>query len=87
VEVREVKPLNTFYNSVNGFTSKQPSEWYNDGKPSLSSLMKFTGEIIHTLEGDHIAICERDLIIRGVNGELYPIKKDIFEKTYEWVEE
>ena len=24
-----------------------------------------------------------DYIIRGVNGELYPCKSDIFEKTYE----
>lgn len=27
-----------------------------------------------------------DWIIRGVNGELYPCKPDIFEKTYESVE-
>jgi hypothetical protein len=37
---------------------------------------------IKTLEGDHHAsVC--DYIIRGVNGELYPCKPDIFEKTYE----
>lgn len=28
-----------------------------------------------------------DWIIRGVNGEFYPCKSDIFEKTYELVEE
>ncbi len=28
-----------------------------------------------------------DYIIRGVNGEYYPCKPDIFEKTYEKVEE
>lgn len=27
-----------------------------------------------------------DYIIRGVNGEIYPCKPDIFEKTYELVE-
>ena len=27
-----------------------------------------------------------DYIIRGVNGEIYPCKADIFEKTYEVVE-
>lgn len=27
-----------------------------------------------------------DYIIRGVNGELYPCKADIFKKTYEVVE-
>lgn len=30
---------------------------------------------------------KEDYLIKGVNGELYPCKKDIFEKTYEKVEE
>lgn len=38
--------------------------------------------IIHTLEGDMIAEVG-DYIIKGVNGEFYPCKPDIFEKTYE----
>ena len=42
--------------------------------------------IIHTLEGDHKANIG-DWIIRGVKGELYPCKPDIFEQTYEEVEE
>ena len=37
---------------------------------------------IHTLEGDMIAKLG-DWVIRGVNGEFYPVKNDIFEKTYE----
>lgn len=37
---------------------------------------------IKTLEGTMIANAG-DYIIRGVNGELYPCKPDIFEKTYE----
>lgn len=40
---------------------------------------------IKTLEGTMIA-SEGDYIIQGVNGELYPCKPDIFEKTYETVE-
>jgi hypothetical protein len=28
-----------------------------------------------------------DYIIRGVNGEIYPCKPDVFEKTYEKVGE
>ena len=39
---------------------------------------------IHTLEGD-MAVCVGDYIIKGVNGEYYPCKPDIFEKTYEKV--
>lgn len=40
--------------------------------------------IIVTLEGDMRAD-ERDWIIRGVQGEFYPCKPDIFEQTYEAV--
>lgn len=37
--------------------------------------------VIHTLEGDMEAN-PGDFIIKGVNGEFYPCKPDIFEKTY-----
>lgn len=40
---------------------------------------------VSTLEGDHKAM-EGDFIIKGVKGEFYPCKPDIFEKTYEdWI--
>ncbi len=42
--------------------------------------------IIHTLEGDMKA-SPGDYIITGVNGEQYPCKPDIFEKTYEKLKE
>ena len=38
--------------------------------------------VIHTLEGDMEASIN-DYIIKGVNGEFYPCKPDIFDKTYE----
>ena len=41
---------------------------------------------IPTLEGE-MAASVGDFIIRGVNGEFYPCKPDIFEKTYESVED
>ena len=40
--------------------------------------------MILTLEGQHIA-SNLDWIIKGVNGELYPCKPDIFDKTYDVV--
>ena len=40
--------------------------------------------IIETLEGDHLAK-EGDWIIKGVNGEFYPCKPDIFDKTYDLI--
>ncbi len=42
--------------------------------------------LIETLEGVMKAN-QRDFIIKGVSGEIYPCKPDIFEKTYEKVEE
>ena len=39
---------------------------------------------IGTLEGN-LAVSWGDWIIRGVNGEIYPCKPDIFEQTYEAV--
>ena len=40
---------------------------------------------IPTLEGDMKA-SKGDYIIKGINGEFYPCKPDIFEKTYDVVE-
>lgn len=42
------------------------------------------GLIIPTLEGDMIANTG-DWIIKGIKGEFYPCKSDIFEQTYELV--
>ncbi len=48
---------------------------------------KFKGiPFITTLEGRHF-ISKGDYIITGVRGERYPCKPDIFEKTYESVNE
>ena len=51
-----------------------------DGKHSNTLGLK-----INTLEGVMLAR-QNDYIIKGVNGEFYPCKPDIFEKTYEPVE-
>jgi hypothetical protein len=40
--------------------------------------------IIETLEGNHKAM-PNDYIIKGIKGEFYPCKPDIFEATYEKV--
>jgi hypothetical protein len=41
---------------------------------------------IFTLEGSLMASIG-DFIIRGINGEYYPCKPDIFDKTYEPIDE
>jgi len=38
--------------------------------------------LIPTLEGT-MKMGREDMLITGVNGEIYPCKRDIFEKTYE----
>lgn len=42
--------------------------------------------IIDTLEGKHL-VSPGDYIIKGIQGEFYPCKPDIFEQTYEPVKE
>jgi hypothetical protein len=67
------------------FTGKHPdwSKWfdsfeqYQDHVNNDSKIFK-----IITLEGTMNAL-PGDYIIRGVNGEHYPCKPDIFEKTYD----
>lgn len=41
--------------------------------------------IITTLEG-HVKVSPGDYVIRGIKGEFYPCKPDIFAATYEPVE-
>lgn len=43
------------------------------------------GLIIPTLEGNHLCAVG-DFIIKGIHGEFYPCKPDIFAKTYEAVQ-
>ena len=57
--------------------SVSPINFISDGRDKLT---------IRTLEGDH-QVSWNDWIIKGVKGELYPIKNDIFEATYDKVEE
>jgi len=63
---------------------------------NITTIQDFVGDIleydpeeneyfIKTLEGD-LYLSKGDFIIKGVNGEFYPCKPDIFEKTYEPVD-
>lgn len=50
--------------------------------PHIAHASTGTDLYIETLEGDMCASCG-DWIIKGVAGEYYPCKPDIFEQTYE----
>ena len=51
--------------------------WYD-----YANLVKREGLIIKTLEGQHVASIG-DMIIKGISGEFYPCKPDIFALTYD----
>lgn len=57
-----------------------------DGKPSGHQEGEEIQLLIPTLEGLMTAD-EGDWIIKGIKGEIYPCKPDIFEATYEEVKE
>lgn len=67
-------------------------QWTGKNLSEIDNFMGRTVEnkgitlVIHTLEGDMEASIG-DYIIKGVNGEFYPCKPDIFNKTYEKVED
>ena len=60
-------------------------EWVE--KAFQQGVLYFEGAdlFVRTLEGIHAASCG-DYIIKGVKGELYPCKPDVFEMTYERAE-
>lgn len=65
---------------MNGFNSK-----FDPNDSDTWTCSAYYGDItIRTLEGDHLA-SKGDWVIRGIAGEFYPCKPDIFEKSYEIV--
>lgn len=66
----------------NGTQVSEVTEWIRDALYN-DTIMRFGDKVvIKALEGDMIAN-PGDYIIKGVKGELYPCKPDIFEQTYE----
>ena len=74
IEAMQLKEKNK--NKVFNWISCTKESVFVDEKPAIK---------IQTLEGDMTANLG-DYIIKGVNGEFYPCKPDIFNKTYEKVE-
>jgi hypothetical protein len=56
--------------------------WCGSTGDAQSYRRSVLGFIVPTLEGQHIAMLD-DWIIKGVKGEFYPCKPDIFAATYE----
>lgn len=67
----------------------EAEQFFASAKPIPECLTQSfaTGKFhIHTLEGA-MEVSDGDWIITGVKGEKYPCKPDIFEATYEPVED
>ena len=69
----------------------EATQWFKHGDhPKVEMDCVGPGDIIlgwiSTLEGGH-EVTPGDFIITGIKGEHYPCKPDIFEATYEKVEE
>lgn len=60
--------------------------WFTKARSEGSITMVPTGFVISTLEGEMTAQIG-DYIIQGIKGEIYPCKAEIFEATYEEVDD
>ena len=69
-----------------GRNTKKVKEFCSYNITRIFDGKKICALLIHTLEGNTTAN-KGDWIIRGIKGKLYPCKPDIFEQTYEKVEE
>lgn len=85
------KPVNIAAIQWTGTNFDEVKAFFGGDAKKYSNLVDLNDQpikgnlIIETLEGNHTA-SPGDFIIRGVKGEYYPCKSDIFEQTYEVVE-
>lgn len=56
-----------------------------DPTPEWANFLQFSTEI-KTLEGS-LFVQPGDYVVKGIYGEVYPVRADIFELTYERYEE
>ena len=67
------------------FTGDNVRELYGFSEGKVYQTGRDHSLVIRTLEGE-MRVSSGDFVIRGVNGEFYPCKPDIFWKTYERAE-
>lgn len=82
----EIEAIQWSGDEFNEFPEWLREAWSKNIMIDEGSIMRIGNTIhINTLEGTMVAQ-PGDWIIKGINGELYPCKPDIFEKTYDFVE-
>ena len=72
-----------------GLNASEIIAWAHKGLPAIANsiIVRDVGGLLNvrTLEGEMMA--ERtNWIVKGIKGEFYPVREDIFEATYEKVE-
>lgn len=83
VTIEAEKVTDLLYGFAHDFSKL--SQWVIDAYDNLV-INSITNDYfnVNTLEGTMMATRE-DYLVKGIDGELYPCKIDIFEKTYERV--
>ena len=82
VEIEAVEWTGFNLKEIQDFVGDSLIVEYNDAAYQAGVAPPVVRLTIHTLEGD--MICNRgDYIIKGIKGEFYPCKPDIFEQSYE----
>lgn len=83
LNIKDIPDVIRLYEMVNNVDL---STVYMVARSYITDLIKNNGGLpIPTLEGKMLA-SDGDFIIKGVKGEFYACKPDIFEQTYEEVE-
>jgi len=88
IEAVQVRAVDFNGHTFDGSPFSEQPDWLREAMRTKSIVpvnpnnTDYAEWAIPTLEGTMVASAG-DWIIRGVNGELYPCKPDVFEKTYE----
>jgi uncharacterized protein YeeX (DUF496 family) len=81
IEAVQLTIENVKNDNITNFLSDKFTGYINENK-NLEEVVTY----IDTLE-DRMKVSTNDYIIKGVQGEFYPCKPDIFELTYEIVKD
>jgi hypothetical protein len=80
------KPVVIDYLPYDGKNWLTVEMWVKEFGDSFSDhfFVESVGDLkVKTLEGTSYDVTSQDVIIRGVKGEYYPCKVDIFDQTYQ----
>ena len=80
------KPVVVEAIQYNGINSTEVESFVGAKLPSVLLSVEDTQLIIPTLEGD-MKVSKGDYIIKGIKGEFYPCKPDVFKQSYNMIKE